>query len=174
MNCTSQYYLPKWKESCFWVPLLLFFIPFCVSISFNFAASEGWNFSLMFHPCFFVGCLSKSYRSRAALHKSKISQANFSSFFLYQVQNNFYSAHRILSNFKAQSKLKKVVKLLKKMFQMKPKKCKKKINETKLKNSDETKNWKKKNVSVVTIFKHCATTYWKKFSNPRVFCKTIE
>ena len=33
------------------------------------------------------------------------------------------------------------------MFQMKPKKCKKKINWTKLKNSDETKNWKKKSFS---------------------------
>ena len=64
------------RESCFWVPLL----PFCVSISFNFASELKLLFDV-FHPCFFVGCLSKSYRVAAALHKSKISQANFSSLF---------------------------------------------------------------------------------------------
>ena len=53
---------------------------FCVSISFNFASELKLLFDV-FHPCFFVGCLSKSYRVAAALHKSKISQANFSSLF---------------------------------------------------------------------------------------------
>ena len=83
MNCTSQYYLPKWKEKERELFLSSPSSLFCVSISFNFASELKLLFDV-FHPCFFVGCLSKSYRVAAALHKSKISQANFSSLFLYQ------------------------------------------------------------------------------------------
>ena len=51
MNCTSQYYLPKWKEreSCFWVPLLPSFV-----FQFLLILPQNWNFSLMFFTPVFL------------------------------------------------------------------------------------------------------------------------